>query len=145
MTLVPHRCARPGQPGAQLPANIWAVGALQPSKGLNLPQSCHRLTGLSPPLTLSAPIGVGTQRQLRNNPSGAGPHSSQPSPLIPSDLNPTISCSPATPGQGTGEDPPRLAGFVFWPSLPQGSSGFAEGAQLPILLPGAGQALTHQT
>ena len=61
MTLVPHHCACPGQPGAQLPTDTWGVGALQPSKGLNLPQSCHKLTGLSPSVTLSGPTGVGIQ------------------------------------------------------------------------------------
>lgn len=166
MTLVPHRCACPGQPGAQLPTDIWGAGALQPSKGLGLPQSCHKLTGLSPSLTPSGLTGVGMQPQLRNNHTSRDPHSALPisaeSPNHPQPKphhllqppGPMLSAARLLHGRGWEKThservPAQLAGFASQPSLPQGSSRFAEDAQHPSAAPspppGAGQAPAHQT
>lgn len=78
VTLVPHHCTYPGQPGAQLLADIWGVRALQPCKGLNLPQSCRKLTGLSPSLMLSGPTAVEMQPEPRSNPTGRDPRTAVP-------------------------------------------------------------------
>lgn len=109
----------------QIPAEIWEAGALQPSKGLNLLQNCHRLEDSTHHPLWVSPLGWGY-----NPTSGTIPQQRPPliSPL--SQLSPIPSSDkPLCPLQPQGSHPPQQgwdrthpssgAAFSPQPSLPK--------------------------